>query len=449
MILWETDWRDPVGAFAPFAGVAHAHLLHGGDRSAMAEWSIIAAFPSSVIASKDAGGNPFASIDEALRERRRARGDLPADIPFASGALGFVGYEAAQAFEPSLSLSPSPFSFPDMTLGFYDAAALFSRTKREAFIAGREESACRRLRDALGTGAPPAQGDACFGPVTSNFTQETYCAAVAEIIEDILDGEFYQVNLSQQLRCESPFPVDAYGLYRRLTARSDAQFGALLQYDAGSIISNSPERFFRIEDGAFGGRRIVAEPIKGTRRRGASAESDAALARELMADPKDRAENVMIADLLRNDLSLLCREGTIREEAICELMSLTNVHHLVSRISGVLNDDKSIAEIFAALFPCGSVTGAPKIAAMHAISRIERVGRGPYCGAIGYIDDTGNADFAVAIRTMMIEGNHVVLPVGGGVTLRSNPQDEYDETMTKARGALTALGDPAFEERLA
>jgi len=141
MILWETDWRDPVGAFAPFAGVAHAHLLHGGDRSAMAEWSIIAAFPSSVIASKDAGGNPFASIDEALRERRRARGDLPADIPFASGALGFVGYEAAQAFEPSLSLSPSPFSFPDMTLGFYDAAALFSRTKREAFIAGREESA--------------------------------------------------------------------------------------------------------------------------------------------------------------------------------------------------------------------------------------------------------------------------------------------------------------------
>jgi para-aminobenzoate synthetase component 1 len=218
----------------------------------------------------------------------------------------------------------------------------------------------------------------------------------------------------------------------------------LLQYENGAIVSNSPERFFRIENRADGARNIIAEPIKGTRPRGASAQEDDALARALMVDPKERAENMMIADLVRHDLSQICEDGTIREQSLCALMRLTNVQHLVSTISGVLKERTPFSAVFSALFPCGSVTGAPKIAAMQAIADYEGVGRGPYCGAIGYIDDGGAADFSVSIRTLMIEGSRVTLPVGGGITLRSKPQDEYEETIAKARGALAVMGDPGL-----
>lgn len=440
MIMWELDWREPLAAFAPLAGEKDAHLLHGGDRSRAAEWSIIAAFPATVIRAEKNGGDPFPKLDEILRARAQPRLDEMTDLPFISGAIGFLGYEAARFFESCLELPPSPFAFPDMALGLYDAAALFSRVKRKAFIVGRDETACRRLRSALGTDELPAPAAAQFGELSSNFTAAAYREAVAAAIENILDGDYYQANLSHQLAASASGEVSPFDLFRRLAESSDAFHGAFLQYEGGAVLSNSPERFFRVEPGVFGRRRIIAEPIKGTRPRGVSPDEDARLARELLSDPKDRAENIMIADLLRNDLSRICRDGTISEDAVCALMSLANVHHLVSRISGVLKDEVSAADIFAALFPCGSITGAPKIEAMNAIARIEQRGRGPYCGAIGYIDDSGAMDFAVAIRTLMVEGARVTMPVGGGVTLRSNPQDEYEETIVKARGALAALG---------
>ncbi len=440
MILWEIDWRDPLAAFAPLAGEADAHLLHGGDRSHSAEWSIIAAFPAAVIRAEKGGADPFPKLNDILRARAQPRLDETADLPFVSGALGFAGYETARFFEACLDLPPSPFALPDAAFGVYDAAALFSRAKRKAYVAGRDEAACRRLRDALGRDALAASLPAKFGALASNFTDAAYRAAVSEAMENILDGDYYQANLSHQLTADASDDISSFDLFRRLAAGSDAFHGALLQYEKGAVLSNSPERFFRIETGAYGRRRIVAEPIKGTRARGKTPEEDQALSRALLSDPKDRAENIMIADLLRNDLSRICRDGSIREDAVCELMSLTNVHHLVSRISGVLRDGVSPAEIFAALFPCGSITGAPKIEAMHAIARIEKIGRGPYCGAIGYMDDSGAMDFAVAIRTLMVEGARVTMPVGGGVTLRSKPQDEYEETIVKARGALAALG---------
>ena len=443
MIKWDLDWREPLDAFAPLAGVAGAHLFHGGALSRTAEWSIIAAFPAATLVAEKAGPDPFPALDDARRDRHAPRDDALKGLPFVSGALGFIGYEAAQYLEAALDLLPSPFALPDMSLGLYDAAALFSRSRRQALVVGRNKAACRRLRDALGREGMQHQQVPEFGPVASNFTQQRYLAAVAEARENILNGEYYQANLSHQLTCEALAPFQPFDLFARLSAQSDAFHGALLQFDNGAILSNSPERFFRIEPAATGDR-IIAEPIKGTRRRGAGAIDDAALARELLADPKDRAENIMIADLLRNDLSKICCDGSIREEAICALMSLANVHHLVSRISGVLRRGVRPAEIFAALFPCGSITGAPKIAAMEAIARIENVGRGPYCGAIGYFDDRGGADFAVSIRTLMIEDRKVTIPVGGGVTLRSNPADEYEETIIKARGALMALGDPQF-----
>lgn len=445
MLLWEIDWREPYDAFAPLAGEPYAHLLHGGDRSSTAEWSIIVAFPEAVINADRGEENPFEVLDGVLRSRRASpRDDDVTGLPFASGVVGFIGYEAAQFIEPDLALPRSPYALPEATLGVYDAAALFSRRQRRAFVTGRCEKTATRLKAALGVGAPAnAAGDELlpvFGPVSSTMTSDQYVAAVEGVIENILDGDFYQVNLSHRLSVEADQSFSSFALFRNLARASDAFHGAFLQLPKGDVISNSPERFFRIGQNADGRRDIIAEPIKGTRARGGSPEEDQALASALQSDPKDRAENIMIADLLRNDLSRICEDGTICEDAICALMRLANVHHLVSKISGVLRRDISMGEVFAALFPCGSITGAPKIEAMNAIARIERVGRGPYCGAIGYIDDRGGADFSVAIRTIIAEGRRLTIPVGGGITLLSNPYKEYEETIIKARGALKAIG---------
>jgi len=444
MIVWDIDWRSPYEAFAPLAGEPHAHLLHGGDQSDAAEWSIIAAFPDSLVGVVDGfdRSDPFQQLQECISERSISMARRSKDLPFISGLVGFMGYEAARHTEAALDLPLSPFALPDMAFGAYDAAALFSRRTKCAFIAGRNENACRRLRDALGKCLPTPEASAVFRALTSNFTPLRYEAGVRSVLEDILNGNYYQANIAHQISAFADREIDAFGLFRRLAGASDAFFGALLQLPEGAILSNSPERFFSVSSSATCERRIVAEPVKGTRPRGATPALDQALAKELQSDRKDRAENIMIADLMRNDLSRICNGGSIHEEDICALLSLANVHHLVSRISGELRPSVSIAEVFEALFPCGSVTGAPKIEAMNAIAKIEEIGRGPYCGAIGYVDDRGGAEFSVAIRTMIVaqDKRSLTIPVGGGITLRSDPQKEYQETITKASAALEAIG---------
>lgn len=440
--VWEIDWRSPVAAFAPLAGQDHAHLLHAGERSMLAEWSIIVAFPDTIHAARisDGPGSVMTDLQDAI-DARAMEGGGAERFPFVSGFVGFIGYEAASFLEPSFNLPASPFAFPDIVFGYYEAAAVFSRKERRAYVVGRNIRACKRLYEALGREAP-APVLPRLGPLSSNFAAAQYAQIVSSVIENILDGDYYQANLSHQLETKAEDRVCAYSLYRRLAQDSDAGFGALLQYNEGAILSNSPERFFRMTPCKDGVKKITAEPVKGTRPRGVTAMQDAALAEELLRDPKDRAENIMITDLMRNDLSKLCLDSSICEEAICELQSFANVHHLVSHVSGALRPEVHFTDVLTALFPCGSITGAPKRAAMDAIARIERIGRGPYCGAIGYIDDRGGADFSVAIRTMMLDNDRcrLVLPVGGGVTLRSDPFKEYEETIHKARAGLVALG---------
>ncbi len=444
MIAWDTEWRSPYEAFAPLSGEPFAHLLHGGDLSDDAEWSIIVAFPDSVVHAGDGFGpnDPFQLLQDCIDERSCNALRQREDLPFLSGLVGYVGYETARYLESSLEMPPSPFALPDMAFGAYDAAALFSRRKQCAYITGRDERACRRLRNALGRDPLPPEDPHQFGPLSSNFTPSGYETGIRATIEDILDGDYYQANIAHQINVFADGDIDTFGLFRRLASRSDAFFGALLQLHQGAILSNSPERFFHIGSNATGARRILSEPIKGTRPRGVTLAADQVLSDELLGDPKDRAENIMIADLVRNDLSRVCCDGSIREEVICELLSLANVHHLVSRISGDLRAEVSMMDIFGALFPCGSITGAPKIEAMNAIANTEKTGRGPYCGAIGYVDDRGVADFAVAIRAMIVDEDmrKLTIPVGGGITLRSDPCKEYVETIVKASAALEAIG---------
>jgi len=445
MICRKITWRSPYAAFGPLAGRAHAHLLHGGERHAGAQWSIIAAFPAKVLElkGKDAEGW-LQAVEAVLNERKGNAANADCVAPFQSGLLGYVGYEALAALEPSLDLPLSPHAFAPAVFGVYDATAVFARNEQRAWITGRSEAACDHLEAALGQEemAPEAAPD--FVELTSNVSRARYLEAVSDVIEFIRNGDFYQANIAQQFTASAREAFSPFSLFQTFAEASDAFFGAFLQYPEGSILSNSPERFFNIAENEKGERKITVEPIKGTRPRSDDPVKDARLAAALLEDPKDRAENIMIADLMRNDLSKICKDHSVREEIICELMTLARVHHLVSRISGVLRDDVSATDIFGALFPSGSITGAPKIEAMKAIARIEGAGRGPYFGAIGYIDDCGGADFSVAIRTMMAaeDNRRLTIPVGGGVTLRSRPEDEYEETLVKAAGATGGLIDP-------
>ena len=292
-------------------GQTHAHLLHGGDR-ARSQWSIITAFPSQVFTCGDDGDRWLKDIQDAIDgriQKNLTSGDvcdgwpLSKAAPFTSGLIGYVGYEALQSIEPSLDLPQSPHALPNGVFGFYDCAAVFSRADRRAFIVGHDEAAGRQLRDALGWKKPPAPSLPAFSDPHANFTQSEYESSIRDVIARIENGDFYQANIAQRLTVTTDDIYQPYDLFRIMAAKSDAPFAACLHYADGVIVSNSPERFFRVSHSVDGVRKIVTEPIKGTRPRGENIAEDEALQLDLLADPKDRAENIMIADLLRNDLS--------------------------------------------------------------------------------------------------------------------------------------------------
>lgn len=450
MVQREIEWRSPLAAFAPLAQRDGAALLHGGDAAEAAQWSFIAAEPArriecrngvTIVDGEPVERSPFDALRALHAERRRADDGGSAAAPLRTGLIGFAGYECGRFVEPSAAGPASPYRIPDFSFGAYDAIAAFDRRKRYAFVSGRTKAAAERLETLLGGDAEKEQVLAhSFAFRGSNFSRDDYRAAVAEVVERIRSGELFQANISQRICAAAHTTIDPYALFRLASATSSAAFGAFLQHGASQILSLSPERFFVVTRNGDARLAIVAEPIKGTRPRGATREDDERLLNELIADPKDRAENIMIADLTRNDLSRICEDHSVREEAICEAATHATVHHLVSRISGVLRRELNAADALAAMFPCGSITGAPKAQAMKVIAEIERSGRGPYCGAIGYIDDRGGADLSVAIRLAIVEGERMAIPVGGGVTLRSDPQAEHDETLAKARQFLRLVG---------
>jgi para-aminobenzoate synthetase component 1 len=272
--------------------------------------------------------------------------------------------------------------------------------------------------------------------IRSGFTRDGYLAAVERVREYILAGDVFQVNLSQ--RFEAACGLEPFAFYRRLRDVNPAPFAAYLQGEAFAVASASPERFLQVTpDGA-----VETRPIKGTRPRGPTPEEDQALVVELMASEKDRAENVMIVDLLRNDLSRVCRPGSVDVPALCALESHPTVHHLVSTVSGALEPGRTALDLLRAAFPGGSVTGAPKVRAMEIIAELEPVARGVYCGAIGCMSVTGAMDTSIPIRTATLQGGRAWFHAGGGIVADSDPALEFDETLAKAAGILRAL-EPA------
>jgi len=271
--------------------------------------------------------------------------------------------------------------------------------------------------------------------VRSNFTREGYLDAVARVIEYVYAGDIFQANLSQRL--EAPLVGTPLDLYRRLRRRNPAPFCAYLEFGDLVVASSSPERFLRAQPGGL----VETRPIKGTRPRGVSPEHDAALAQALAESDKDRAENVMIVDLLRNDLSRVCRAGTVRVPELFAVEHYATVHHLVSTVVGELAPEHHPTDLVRAAFPGGSITGAPKVRAMQIIAELEPTQRAVYCGSVGYLSLTGALDTSIVIRTCLVLGAQVYAQVGGGIVADSDPESEYRETLDKARGVVAAL-DP-------
>jgi para-aminobenzoate synthetase component 1 len=271
----------------------------------------------------------------------------------------------------------------------------------------------------------------------STFTHRGYLDAVARVREYIVAGDIFQANLSQ--RFQAPLPGPPFEVYRRLRRRNPAPFAAYLGFEDVTVLSASPERFLRLDHD----RRVETRPIKGTRPRGLVPMHDAALGRALAESEKDRAENLMIVDLLRNDLSRVCRPGTVRVPELFALEQHPTVHHLVSTVVGELDPAADAVDLVRAAFPGGSITGAPKVRAMEIIAELEPTRRGVYCGAIGYLSASGALDTSIVIRTFVTRGGELYFQAGGGIVADSDPELEYREALDKARGLIETLHDSA------
>jgi len=368
--------------------------------------------------------------------------------PFTTGLIGHLSYEYSEAIEESIHLPYAKDRVPLAKFISYDATVSTHLSSGKTYIYATNEAFADRLecfleKELLRIAVESVPGRYNYS-VKSDVSQTRFESQVEAIRQRILAGDIFQANLTRMINVDlgDTSRSQLAGFAERLLTQSEAPFGAILNFENATVISASPERFFRIEPTPKG-RRIFAEPIKGTRPRHEDPEMDEILKKDLLSSKKDRAENIMIADLVRNDLSRVCTDESIVADPVCELQSFKNVHHLVTRISGILREDVSNVDALLAQFPCGSITGAPKWAAMDVIAELERRGRGIYCGAIGYFDDRGHADFSVAIRTAVASfgesGTTLSYGTGGGITMLSDPEEEYLETEDKAVGFIRAL----------
>jgi para-aminobenzoate synthetase component 1 len=452
MHVIEIDSCDPPAAAYALRDLPFLTFLDSAmaDRK-LGRYSFVAADPFARFEALEAGKDWVSRLKSILSAHRTA--SLPGLPPFQGGAAGLFSYELGRSLERLPKPAVDYLGFPDLSLGLYDVVVGFDAIDRRGFILSTgfpEMEPPARRRRAIERGrwfearlrrAPfvPAAGNVPLDGWTSNFTKVSYERMVREVIERILSGDIFQANVAQRFEAPVPPDFDHFGFYRRLRKLNPAPFAAYLDHADFVIASASPERFLRVE-----GDRVETRPIKGTRRRFADTVLDALQARALTESRKDRAENVMIVDLLRNDLSKVCVPGSVQVPRLCGLETYASVHHLVSSVVGRLTDGQGAADVLAAAFPGGSVTGAPKVRAMEIITEMEGHARGPYCGAIGYIGFDGTMDTSIVIRTASFRGDTCVVQAGGGIVTASDPAAEYDETLDKARAMFEAFGTQEF-----
>jgi len=451
-------------------------VLHSSLPDARGRWTLFGAEPFESYRGRD-----YESAVRRWRElaKRNAGGEPPAvRAPFMGGAVGYWAYDFGRRLERLPAHAVDDLGLPDFVLGLYDVVGAHDHATGQTWLfssglpeegAARHARADERLdrltrlleapaRDAARIDRPrlvrlPGALRASSAAGRSTFDRDGYCRAVLRIQDLIARGDLFQANLSQRWTLPlvgqagplGSSALDGPGLsrasttlHRALADRSPAPFSAWLLAGDHAIVSASPERFLELRGG-----RVETRPIKGTRPRGATAAEDARLRAELEASEKDRAENVMIVDVLRNDLGRVCDLGTVIVPSLCELEAFPQVFHLTSTVQGRLRGEHDAFDLLHACFPGGSITGAPKIRAMEVLDGLEPVRRHVYTGSVGYVDWSGNADWSIAIRTALVTPDAVHAWAGGGITADSDPEAEYEETLHKAAGLSQAL-DQAF-----
>ncbi len=375
---------------------------------------------------------------ELLRGRLGERAAGQPDLPFVGGAIGCLAYDLGRRFERIPDMAEGDIDFPDMLVGIYDWAYVVDHVEKRTFLVGgeRDPATSRRWSELERLAAQPASrrpgSFEVVSRVRSNVSPQTYAAAFARVQEHIRKGDCYQVNLAQ--RFEAGVRGDSWTAYQTLRTINPAPFACFMRTPRGDILSSSPERFLRLE-----GDRVETKPIKGTRPRNPDPATDRRMREELASSRKDRAENVMIVDLLRNDLGRVCAPGSVRVTRLYDIESFAHVHHMVSTVVGRLAPGRDALDLVRACFPGGSITGAPKLRAMEIIDSLEQQRRNVYCGSLGYLSYCGRMDLNIAIRTLLRSGDSMYAWAGGGIVADSECAAEYQESLDKASSLLAVL----------
>ncbi|MCU7918214.1 MAG: aminodeoxychorismate synthase component I [Candidatus Thiodiazotropha sp. (ex Epidulcina cf. delphinae)] len=362
------------------------------------------------------------------------------EIPFIGGAIGYFSYDLARRWLRLPALMEQRETLPQMAIAFYDWALVVDHESRASWLVSLvgEDWGTERVRSELvqGFSHPVSRAERSFrlsSEIRSNLSRAAYADRFARIQHYIREGDCYQVNFAQ--RFSGMIEGDAWSLYRHLRQVNPSPFSAFMDYPFATILSTSPERFLHLHRG-----RVETRPIKGTRPRNEDPHNDSQLRRSLATSEKDRAENLMIVDLLRNDLGRVCKTGSVKVPALFDIESFAQVHHMVSTVSGELDPGRDALDLLRACFPGGSITGAPKLRAMEIIDELEQAQRGLYCGSIAYIGMDGSMDSNIAIRSLVIRDRCLDFWAGGGIVADSGEEAEYQESLDKASAIFTALG---------
>jgi anthranilate synthase component I len=461
-----SDVLTPVSAFHKIDDGASACLFEsviGGEK--VGRFSFLAAEPFLLLeatgervtitkdgkATQQTSRNPLDLLREQVHAIRVAK--LPELPPFTGGAVGYAGYDTVRYVEHLPNAPKDDRGLPDLAFAFYDHMIVFDNVQKTAIVValanvGEDrdlraayDDACRRvdrLVEKLSTtGGELQPADIVTGgEVTlkykSNLTKAEYEAAVDKCAEYIRAGDVVQVVIGQRLAV--PLAVDPFEVYRTLRVVNPSPFMFFLRTPRCTLVGSSPEIMVRVVDG-----KVTVRPLAGTRPRGRTDEEDRRLAEELLADPKERAEHVMLVDLGRNDVGRVAKYGSVEISDVMVIERYSHVMHITSNVTGELTDDRDAFDALAACLPAGTVSGAPKVRAMEIIDEVEPHRRGPYAGAVGYIDFAGNMDTCIALRTIVIQNGTAYVQVGAGIVADSAPEREYEETMNKARGLLKAI----------
>jgi len=462
------DCETPVSAFLKLRGEGPSFLLESAERGRMGRYSFLGFRPRAVLrwepgvlsewprgdapdaqpAARQDAPDPYAAVSEHLRRYRLPPvADLP---PFAGGAVGFFGYDLVRTVEPLGAPNPDPIGLPDMALMVADVLVVFDHMRHELTLmayalANDDDDVEVAYADALETIAslrerlrgPVPRGTAhasqsVVPEFTSNMSRDQFESNVRRIIEYIHAGDAFQVVPSQ--RFSAPSPIEAFSIYRGLRTINPSPYMYFLDFGDFQLAGASPEPLVKVR-----GHRVETRPIAGTYPRGATEEEDRRRAQQLLGDPKERAEHVMLVDLGRNDLGRVCEYGSVKVDELMVVEAYSHVLHIVSQISGTLRDEVTALDALRAVLPAGTLSGAPKVRAMQIIDEIEPHKRGSYGGAIGYVGFTGDLDTAIHIRTVVVKDGTVHVQAGGGTVADAKPDYEYEESVNKARAVFQAV----------